>query len=61
MEDIFDQNMNIEKWLLVRNLMLVCLVKKNFDFGHPVCRQGPISAKKRFAQKGGLPEFFWLP
>ena len=35
--------------------MLVCLVKKNFDFGHSGCRQAPISTKKRFGQNGGLP------
>ena len=39
--------------------MVVRLAKKIFDFGHSGCRQGPISAKKRFAQNGGLPELFF--
>ena len=35
--------------------------QKNFcDFGHSGCRQGPISAKKRFSQKRGLPEYFFF-
>ena len=50
--------MNIGKWSLVKNIMLVCLVKNFFDFGHSGCRQGPISAKKRFAQNGVCLNFF---
>ena len=44
---------------LVKNFLLVRLVKKKFDFGHSGCRQGPISAKKCFGQNEGLPEFFF--
>ena len=54
LEDRFNENINIGKCLLVH------LAKKFFDFGHSGCRQGPISAKKRFAQNGGLPEYFFL-
>ena len=58
-EDRFDQNINIRKWLLVKNFMLVPLVKK-VDFCHSGCHQGTICAKKHFGQKGGLPDFFRL-
>ena len=59
MEDRFDQNMNIRKLSFVKNFMIVCLVEKIFDFSHSGSHQGPISAKKRFPQNGGLPEFFF--
>ena len=58
-EDRFDQNTNIRKLSLLKNFMIVRLVKTIFDFGHSGCRQGPISAKKRFGQNEGLPEFFF--
>ena len=57
-EDRFDQNMNIRKLSLFKNFMIVRLVEKIFDFSHSGCCQGPISAKKCFAQNGGLPDFF---
>ena len=50
MQDRFIENMNIGKWSLVKNFMLVRKVKTNFDFGHSGCPQGPIRTKKRFGQ-----------
>ena len=58
MEDRFDQNIDIDYITLVKNFMLVRLVKKNFDFGHSGCHQAPINVKKRFGQNEGLPETF---
>ena len=57
-EDRFIENMNVGKWSMIRNVMIVRFVKKDFDICLSGCRQGPICPKKGLDSNRGLPNFF---